>query len=287
MINENRVLAAVDRSQLADAVADAAIWAANRLARPVEFLHVIDRHPEQATGEDRSGAIGLDAQEHLLQALSERDAASTRQARDAGRLFLGRLRARALAAGITHTDMRLRHGELLDTLLEQAPGVDLFVLGRRGASGENANRPLGQNLARLVQRLPQLILTVCGDFVPPQRCLIAFDGSTMARRGIERLRQSPLLTGLSCHVLLAGSPGRDTLRALENARSTLETDGFSVVIHQLPGDATTWVPHVVREQGIGLLAMGAFQHAAWRRWLLGSRTNALLRNADIPSLLWH
>ncbi|MDD2741539.1 MAG: universal stress protein [Rhodocyclaceae bacterium] len=283
--HENRVLAAVDRGPLAHAVADAAIWAAGRLARPLEFLHVLDRHPEQAAGEDRSGAIGLDAQDHLLQALSARDAENSRQAREAGRLFLAGLRARALAAGFSRTDVRLRHGALVDTLLEQAAGVDLFVLGRGGATGEHAQR-LGQNLASLVQRLPQLILTVHRDFAAPQRCLIAFDGSAMARRGIEHLRHSPLLAGLDCHLLLAGSPGREALRALAQARSTLENDGFSVCVHQLPGEASSQVPRLVRDEGIGLLAMGAFQHAAWRRLLLGSRTNALLRSAEVPTLLW-
>ena len=65
MKNENKVLACVDQSHFAEYVADYAAWAARRMDAPLEFLHVIDRHPEQGSGEDHSGAIGIDAQENL------------------------------------------------------------------------------------------------------------------------------------------------------------------------------------------------------------------------------
>ena len=62
----SKVLACVDQSTFADSVADYAAWAAERLGAPLELLHVIDRHPEVGTGDDLSGAIGVNAQEHLL-----------------------------------------------------------------------------------------------------------------------------------------------------------------------------------------------------------------------------
>lgn len=50
MKNENKVLACVDQSHFAEYVADYAAWAARRMDAPLEFLHVIDRHPEQGSG---------------------------------------------------------------------------------------------------------------------------------------------------------------------------------------------------------------------------------------------
>ena len=47
MKNENKVLACVDQSRFAEYVADYAAWAARRMDAPLEFLHVIDRHPER------------------------------------------------------------------------------------------------------------------------------------------------------------------------------------------------------------------------------------------------
>lgn len=60
-MNDNKVLACVDQSRFADYVADYAAWAARRMDAPLEFLHVIDRHPEKGSGDDHSGAIGIDA----------------------------------------------------------------------------------------------------------------------------------------------------------------------------------------------------------------------------------
>ena len=139
---DKKVLACVDQSHFADTVADYAAWAARRMDAPLEFLHVIDRHLEQGSGEDHSGAIGINAQAQLLTSLSDKDAALARAKREQGRLFLNRLRERAIAAGVPAPDMRQRHGALDDTLAEQEDGVRLFVFGRRGASAETTQRDL-------------------------------------------------------------------------------------------------------------------------------------------------
>ncbi|MEE3109976.1 MAG: universal stress protein, partial [Pseudomonadota bacterium] len=59
---EKKVLACVDQSHFADFVVDYSVWAAQRLAAPLELLHVLERHPEIAAHADHSGTLGLDAQ---------------------------------------------------------------------------------------------------------------------------------------------------------------------------------------------------------------------------------
>ena len=131
---EKKVLACVDESRYADCVADYAAWAAMRLSAPLEFLHVLDRHPETSNSKDHSGAIGVDAQEVLLNELLTQDEVQSKAAREKGRLFLNRLRERAIAAGVAAPDVRLRHGHLRATLADQEVRTGLFVLGRRGES---------------------------------------------------------------------------------------------------------------------------------------------------------
>src|SRR5680860_903361 len=126
MNTDNKVLACVDRSHYADYVADYAAWAARRMDAPLEFLHIIDRHPEIATGSDYSGSIGIDAQESLLTNLSDQDESRSKAAREQGRLFLNRLRERAMAAGVAAPDVRQRYGVLEETLAEQQEGVRLI-----------------------------------------------------------------------------------------------------------------------------------------------------------------
>lgn len=285
MNTDHKVLACVDQSHFADDVADYAAWAAQRLAAPLEFLHVIDRHPEIGSGEDHSGAIGFDAQEHLLTTLSDRDAERTRLAREQGRIFLNRLRERAVAAGVAQPDVRQRHGELQEALVEQEPGVRLFVLGRRGESAEATQRDLGRNVERVVRALRKPILTVTEGFREPRRVMIAFDGGSVTRRGVEMVAGSPLFRGLPVHLLMSGKENGEAPKQLEWARTTLEQAGFEAPAALIPGDAERIIAKAVRDQGIDLLVMGAYSHSPWRKLLLGSTTSDLLRSAKVPTLL--
>jgi len=285
MPNKSRVLACVDQSQYANHVADYAAWAALRLSLPLEFLHILDRHPERAVEVDHSGAIGVDAQEKLLQTLAAEDEARSRAARESGRAFLNQLRERAIAAGVPSPDVRQRHGELEATLVEQAPSVRLFVLGRRGESAETTQRDLGRNLERVVRALHQPILTVTNDFQVPRRIMIAFDGGQLTRKGVAMLAGSPLFAGLPIHLLMSGKPRKEAPKQLEWAQETLVQAGFEVEAHLLPGDAETTIAGKVQELDIDMLVMGAFTHSPLRRIFFGSRTLDLLRAASIPVLL--
>ncbi|MDO8320490.1 universal stress protein [Rhodoferax sp.] len=285
MIYENKVLACVDQSHFADYVADYAAWAARLMDAPLEFLHVIDRHPEQGSGADHSGAIGFDAQENLLTKLSAEDGARTKNAREQGRIFLNRLRERAIAAGAALVDVRQRHGELEATLAELEQGVHLLVLGRRGEAAESTQRDLGRNVERVVRTLHKPILTVTAGFKAPQRVMIAFDGSIVTRRGVAMVAASPLFRGLPITLLMSGNESQDAPKQLEWARTTLETAGFEVTALLTPGDAERVIARTVKEQSIDMLVMGAFSHSPLRSLLFGSKTTDLLRSSTIPTLL--
>ena len=285
MKNTNKVLACVDQSRFADHVADYAAWAAQRLDAPLEFLHVIERHPERSTGQDHSGAIGIDAREHLLDRLSAADEAHSRAAREQGRIFLNRLRQRASAAGVKQVDMRLRHGELEQTLAEQEEGVRLLVLARRGESAEASQRALGRNVERVVRALRKPILTVTEGFKTPQRVMIAFDGGTVTRRGVHMVATSPLFRGLPIHLLMSGKDNANASRQLDWASTRLKDAGFEVSAVLTAADVHSAIARSVEDEAIDLLIMGAFGHSALRSLLFGSKTAELLRSATIPTLL--
>jgi nucleotide-binding universal stress UspA family protein len=285
MADGNRVLACVDRSHFADFVTDYAAWAAKRLLAPMELLHIIDRHPETATIQDRSGAIGIDAQESLLTELTTADANRSASMREQGRVFLQRLRHRAEAAGIDSPDIRQRHGSLIESLIEQQDTVHLFVLGRRGASAEHTRRDLGRNVEQVVRSLRKPILAVTEGFREPQRAMIAFDGGAVTRRGVEMVASSPLFRGMPIHLLMSGKARQEAHGQLAWAQNFLVQAGFDATSTMIPGDAESVIARAVTDLGIDILVMGAYGHAPWRSLLLGSKTSDLLRSASIPTLL--
>jgi nucleotide-binding universal stress UspA family protein len=280
-----RVLACVDRSHFADSVTDYAAWAAKALSLPLELLHILDRHPELASTGDRSGSIGLAAQESLLEDLVQDEAVRSRAAREEGRLFLSVLRQRAIAAGLDNPSTRQRYGELEATLVEQQPNVALFVLGRRGASAETTGRDLGRNLERVVRALRKPILVVEEAFHPPSRAMIAFDGSTTTRRGVEFVATSPMFRHVVCDVVIAGEAGRRGAAGLAWAQARLAEAGVTVEALTLPGDPERAIAMGMRERGTDLLVMGAFGHSLLHRLFHGSRTSDLLRASTVPTLL--
>lgn len=285
MRNDGRVLACVDQSKFAEYVADYAAWAARRIVAPLELLHVIERHPEIGSGEDHSGAIGINAEENLLSELALRDEARSRAARERGRVFLNALRGRTLSAGAVSVDVRQRHGELQETLAEQEPGVRLFVLGRRGASARTTHRDLGRNVETLVRALHKPILTVTEGFREPRRVMIAFDGGIITRRGVEMVAASPLFLGLPIHLLMSGRDRHDSARQLQWAKDKLEGAGFECTATRMSGDAERIIGEVVQERSIDLLVMGAYSHSFLRRLATGSKTTDVLRSAAVPTLL--
>lgn len=282
---ENKVLACVDQSPFADPVGDYAAWAAARMDAPLELLHVIERHPEIGDTRDHSGALTPNAQEQLLGELSAQDEIHTRRAREQGRIFLNRLRERALAAGVASVDMRQRHGHLEETLRDWESGVRLFVLGRHGQSAAKDRLDLGSNVERVVRVLQRPVLTVTEGFKAPQRVLMAFDGTALTRRGVLMVAGSPLLRGLPILLLMAGKLRQQGPREMAWAADILRKAGFTVQESVQAGDTESVILQTIKTEAIDLLIMGAYSHARWRSMVFGSKTGELLRKVRIPALL--
>ena len=252
---EKKVLACVDQSHFADFVVDYSVWAAQRLAAPLELLHVLERNPEIAAHADHSGTLGLDAQAQLLTTLTEEDESRSKTAREQGRRFLARLRSRAIHAGMEHTDVRQRHGALADTLAEQERDARLFVLGRRGEAAEHTQRDLGRSVesgAAIEATDPR----GHGGLPTAAARLLAFDGSPMTRRGVNLIAKSPLLTGLPMDILVSGKGKGEGLRHLPWAQKTLEQAGYAVEALQIPGDPERVIAETVQTREADLLIMG-------------------------------
>jgi nucleotide-binding universal stress UspA family protein len=184
-----------------------------------------------------------------------------------------------------NTDVRQRHGALADTLAEQERDVRLFVLGRRGEAAEHTQRDLGRSVEWVVRRLKRPILAVTEDFRPPQRALLAFDGSPVTRRGVNLIAKSPLLKGIPVDILVSGKGKGEGLRHLPWAQKTLEKAGYAVESMQIPGDPERVIAETVQARAADLLIMGAYGHSPLRSLIFGSKTSDLLRSATLPTLL--
>ena len=282
-----KILACVDQSPYATQVTDYAAWVASRLAAPMELLHVIDRHQETAADADRSGALGMDAQENLLDKLSKQEGERSKEAREEGRVLLKELRDRSRLQGVDDLDIRQRYGQLLSTLEEQQDEVALYVLGRRGQSATQSGRDLGRHVETICRQLKRPIMTVTDSFKDPKRIMVAFDGGRMTRRGIELLAATPRLKDLPIDVVMSGKQQADAEKQLAWADELLTSNGFTVEASYIQGDPERVITAEIAERGCDLLIMGAYSHSPLRSLFLGSRTNDLLRASQVPTITLH
>lgn len=282
----NKVYACIDGLANTTAVIDWAAWSALRLDVPLELLHVLERKPERPQVTDYSGAIGMDAQESLLDELSEIDEQRGKLAQEAGRRLLAAARERALAAGVSRLDGRLRHGELLDTVLEMEPDARLFVLGEHYQASEASKIHLDHHVERVIRSVKRPVLVATGEqFEAPRRVVMAFDGSPTARKTVETVARSPLLAGLPVLVAMAGADTTLARQQLKEARQALTAAGFDAEVELIPGEPEEVLPALVKAQGAALLVMGAYGHSRIRQLIVGSTTTTLLRLSKVPVLI--
>ena len=281
---DGRVLAALDVSTYSASVAEMAAWAAARMHASLEFIHAIDR-PTTASGrQDLSGNLALGDREELLAELTELDESRSRIAQESGRRLLTQAKALASQSRGIEAESRLRHGALVDTLLELEADVRLFVIGKRGEHADFAKGHLGSNLERVVRAVHRPVLVASRVFKVPERFLIAFDNSATTRRCVDMICASPLLADLQCHLLMIGDSTREP-EGLEWAREQLSDAGFHVDVHVVTGQADTVIARHVQEHAIDMIVMGAYGHSRIRSMILGSTTTEVLRSCLVPVLL--
>lgn len=281
----NKVYACIDGLANSACVIDWAAWSALRLDTPLELLHVLER-ADRPLVTDFSGAIGLGAQEALLDELSALDAQRAKLAQEAGRQMMADARLRAAAAGVERLNVRLRHGELTGSVLEMEPDARLFVLGEHYQASGASRIHLDHHVERVIRSVKRPVLVATGaPFAPPTLFVIAFDGSPTARTTVETVAQSPMLKGLPVIVAMAGEDTAQAQRQLEEAWQSLTTAGFEASVKLLPGEPEEVLPAFVKAQGASLLVMGAYGHSRIRQLIVGSTTTTLLRLSEVPVLI--
>ncbi len=279
-----KVLACIDDSVYAEAVCDYAAWSASRMHTQLSLLHVLDK-TESTTAHNLSGSLGLGAQENLMQELAELDQKRAKLEMEKGKLMLQAAMTRVQEKGIVDAESRQRHGELVDTLIELESETRILVVGKRGADTETAHGHIGSHLESIIRALHKPILIAQQSFVPPKQIMVAYDGSTTMRKGIQIVAASPLGRGIPHHVVMVGADTEVAREQLREATDVLSAAGFEVTGAVIPGDADTALAEYQERENIDLLVMGAYGHSRIRQLILGSTTTAMIKRTKVSLLV--
>ena len=283
MNHQDTVFACIDGLATTRAVVDGAFWAAERLQAPMALLHALERPEPMPPVGDYSGVIGMGAQDMLLERLNTLDEERTHVAQEAARRMLDEAQARVDQTRIPALQVLLRHGELTDVLLEHEDGARLFVLGRQHRATAARKLRLDHRVESVIRnvRQPVMVMTT-PEFTPPEGFVVAFDGSTTARRAVEAVARSPLLRGMPSLLAMAGEPTPEMLEQLHGAQAQLQQAGFAIDTRVVPGLPEEALPALLQSLGNMLLVLGAYGHSRIRQLIVGSTTTALLRLCSVP-----
>jgi nucleotide-binding universal stress UspA family protein len=277
------VLACIDASSYAASVCDLAAWASQKLALPVELLHVVQRRDAVAGRRDLSGAIGLGVKSQLLEELTRLEEADARLQVERGRALLAASQERLVAAGAAGVKPLHRHGGIVETILEREAEARMVVIGKRGAGHEFASDHIGSKIERVVRASSRPILVASRAIEAPRVAVLAYDGSKAASHALERCANSPLFQDLPLHIVMAGPDDEQHRRLLDGARAELE--GRDVTTTLEAGRPEDVIASVVGAMPGSILLMGAYGHSPLRTLIVGSTTAAMIRTVRVPVLL--
>ncbi len=279
-----QITACVDGSAISTAVCDTAAWASNVLDAPLTFLHVLEKSRVPAQ-EDLSGAIGLGSREHLLAELTELDERRNKVAIEHGKHLLEDAKNRAIEAGAVNVEVEQRHDEVLQALLDREDNTRLYVIGRLGGDHDLQKQTIGSHVENVVRAIHTPILMATGKFSKPGNYMLAYDGSDTANRAIDRIANSPLLSGLPGHVVMVGNDCQQNRDRLQYACNLLIAKGHQVQSHLLQGNVIESLTDFQNRLNIELKVMGAYGHSRIRDFILGSNTTRMLATSTVPVLI--
>ncbi len=281
-----KVLACIDGASLTEAVCDYAAWIALRVKAPLKLLHTIDHHHETAASADLSGNIGLGSQEHLLEEITRLEQQQSKLKLKKGKLLLQAAKQRVLQAGVPDPVCNQRHGGLIGSLIELEENIRVLVLGLRGQVHDKQSDQIGAKLEAIIRSLHRPILVVNDAFKPPERMMIAYDGSKAADKAVDMVAASALYKGLACHLVCVNNNESTAARLLQQASVKLKAAGdIEVTAVKLKGKADHALCEYQQQNDIDLTVMGAYSHTRLHDMLLGSFTYKMLVNTKKPLLL--
>ncbi|TKF94632.1 universal stress protein [Vibrio lentus] len=272
------IIACIDGANSTTSTCEASAWVANKVEAPLVLFHALD-HSTQPVVSEFSGQIGLGSQEELLEELAELDEARSKIMLEHGNTLLEEAQKWALNQGVKDVSKLQRHGSLLEGILDLEEELRVLVIGRSGDS-----HSVGSQLETVIRSIKAHILVVCEGFKLPDSYLIAFDGSAISEKLIDKAIQTPLLKGLDCHLVMIDDGGSKDA-AFEKAKIQLEESGIRVTAASLTGAVDKALIDYQQQHGIGMMVMGAYGHSQLRQFFVGSNTTKVLSNSSVPLLL--
>jgi nucleotide-binding universal stress UspA family protein len=200
-----------------------------------------------------------------------------------------RLEARGQAVGVSTRILRV-YGQPAATILEEMTAHDLTILARGASFLVEDRGEDGETRDNILHRARKPVILVPETPVRAEHdVLIAFDGSSAAKRAVTSFAESGLAHGRTVHVTSMHDDGAEAWemasRGVELLRERSIASQPRSLVSTLP--IAEALLGLRRKLGAGLLVSGAYASSRLSEMIWGSVTRALIDGTPVPLFLHH
>ena len=219
----------------------------------------------------------------------ERDEALLAEARQSAAKFLGAFDRQCRAANVV-AETRQLVGSAASTILREMQAFDISVMGRDANFHFETEDQDPATRRYILHRSskPTVLVPATGQPIW-QRALVAYDGSSAAKRAIASFTDSGLGHGLELHVATVDNDGAVAWEMASRAVEELKRRGFEATLHNVVSLQS--IPDALLETATKvnaeLMVMGAYPGSRIRERVWGSVTTDLIERTTISLFLQH
>lgn len=177
----------------------------------------------------------------------------------------------------------LQTGIVPRVICEKADLVDLIVMGRAGEHNQFLDGLIGSTTEAVARRASVPVLVTGHDVPGAEHFVLAYDGSTHAKKALRVSADLAERDARKMHVLIVEEKQPDSL--LDEVQEYLQSRAVDVTYEQRGGDPGEQIVAFAAECEAGIIIMGAYGHSKLRELVLGSTTSYTVNHAPCPVLL--
>lgn len=176
-------------------------------------------------------------------------------------------------------------GPPADIIFEKAHLVDFLIMGQRGEFAKWKSSVVGATLDVIARQWSKPIVITPQQFNKVSKILFAYNGSDRANKALQLA--GLFATELNVPVVVLTVHDKEAMRKkfLDEAKVYLEPYKISVEAIGVSGNPVKEILTVAEDQKCNFIIMGAFGRSRIRERILGSTTEQVIRNTNIPVLL--
>ncbi|GBD36979.1 hypothetical protein HRbin36_02109 [bacterium HR36] len=180
-------------------------------------------------------------------------------------------------------------GDPWEQIVLESQRCDVIVLGQETHFRFETQEEPCDTLFRVLRNAPRPVVTVPKKLPEAETVLVAYDGSVQAGRAMQLFALLGLGQERSVLVCSVHNDAKQARRWAETAGDFLAHHGLQPSLHPI-GSSASPAEVLLQEADqhqVGLIVAGAYGKPFLREFFLGSVTQRLLREANVPLFLHH